>query len=105
MLRKDVCKNCKIKATGSGGWVPHSEMLWKDANVVRCPTSVIVSFTKKLQKKIRKVTSFSAAEKDFITEGLTPHGKPFQTTSSIKEKPPIFCPNKEKHKNVKERSM
>ena len=105
MLRKEVCKGCKIKATGKSGWVPHSEMLWKDANVVICPSSIIVSFTKKLRKKIRKVSAFSAAEKDFIAGGLTPHGEPFQTTSTITEKPPIFCPNKEKHKNVKERSV
>jgi hypothetical protein len=97
MLRKEVCENCKVKAAGNGGWVAHSEMLWEGVNVVICPTSVILSFMKKLRVKIRKATTFSAAEKNFLIGKLAPQGEPYQTATPIREKPPIFCPNKRKH--------
>jgi hypothetical protein len=106
MLRKEVCENCKNKAQGKINWSPHSEMCWKDIGMVLCPPSVIFSFTKKMRKKIRKVTSFSAAEKNLLT-GIFSDGKAsswlkdtsswLKTPTIINEKPPIFCPNKRKH--------
>ncbi len=99
MLRKEICKGCKIKATGKSGWGPHSRMLWKDVSVVICPPSVIFSFTKKLRKKIRKVSNFSAAEKGLLTEIFNDKKTSswLKTATPIREKPPIFCPNKRKH--------
>lgn len=97
MLRKEICKGCKVKATGEYGWGHHSRMLWKDVSVVICPVSIISSFTKKLRKKIRSVSAFSAAEKNFLIGKLAPQGGPGQAATPIREKPPIFCPNKRKH--------
>jgi hypothetical protein len=100
MLRKEVCKNCKNKAAGQfDGWSPHAEMCWEDIGIILCPSSIILSFAKSMRKKIRKVDSFSAAEKILLTEifGRNNTSTWLKTATPIKEKPPVFCPNEEEH--------
>jgi hypothetical protein len=52
-----------------------------------------------MRKKIRKVDSFSAAEKILLTEifGRNNTSTWLKTATPIKEKPPVFCPNEEEH--------
>lgn len=105
VLKKSVCKKCRIKELGKRGWNDMAESwfnpYYKNGKKTReggikCPYPIFNSLGKEIKRKA--LINATPAEKAMVEKGFVPI-RNFQDSYAwpVKSNPPIWCPYKKEH--------
>lgn len=106
MLKKSVCKKCRIKELGKSGWNEWAECwfkpYYKNGRKTRegdtvCPYTILNRIGESIKRKA--IARSTPAEKVLIEEGFVPiRNKQGSRPWPVKSKPPVWCPYKKEHR-------